>query len=842
MIMHFWDWAIVGGLLGLMTFAALSTRKYNKGVVDFLSAGRCARKYVLGVAEGLSCVGAITIVAWFEAFYRGGFSVAWWTMVTLLAQVVVAMSGWIAYRYRQTRAMTLAQILEMRYSKNFRVFAGFVIFISGTLNFGLFPAIAGRFFQYYFGWEPVMMAIGSMQIDLVYAGIMAVLTVVALFFVFAGGQITIMLTDFIQGTFANICLSIIVVFILFTVPWTKIIDTIGQRDAVDISPIAAVQSAEDFAPIKALTEKGVPSNEKYMFSDVTLTKLNDGELRMDKVIATVTPSTALLSGTDYAATFSYRANEGNQYSMAVIATDGRQESQTIVLPTTDGTAREVVLPFKSTNIGAPELFFIQGGDAVTDFELTTPVQINLLNGQFKLTEGQFVFLSKDEQFKFVDKQFMLDDGKKMFEKGQSMLNPFNSAGTKDFNWSFFLIQALVIFWTYKAWQGTQGYYSAAINAHEARMGGVVGNMRIMVQNMMLLLIPIAAYAILFDKTDTAVAVEVTEKMAALPSVTMQNQLRTTFILTKLLPVGLIGAFAAVMMAAFIGTNGTYMHSWGSIFVQDIYMPMRRKKKALSPKDHFKVLKWAIAGVGIFAFFYSLFFEQSESILMYFALTGTIWLGGAGAVIALGLYWKRGTTAGAYTSIITGMVVAIVGFVCQRNWVDWTGGDFPLNSQYMMLVALVLSTILYIIVSLITCRVPHNMDKLLHRGEYAGEDSTEKAKQSGEKKKKKTLMEMIGIDADFSFLDKVLYIFVTSWSFVMSAIFIIGLVLHKLGKMTIESWTSFWHGYVIVAVSLGIITTIWFSIGGFVDLADLLKRLKHQSLDDQDDGSVEGGED
>jgi SSS family solute:Na+ symporter len=55
---------------------------------------------------------------------------------------------------------------------------------------------------------------------------------------------------------------------------------------------------------------------------------------------------------------------------------------------------------------------------------------------------------------------------------------------------------------------------------------------------------------------------------------------------------------------------------------------------------------------------------------------------------------------------------------------------------------------------------------------------------------------------------------------------------------LESWTSFWHGYVIVAVALGIITTIWFSIGGFVDLADLLKRLKHQSLDEHDDGSVE----
>ncbi len=804
MIMHFWDWAIVLGLLGLMTFAALSTRKYNKGVVDFLSAGRCARKYVLGVAEGLSCVGAITIVAWFEAFYRGGFSVAWWTMITLLAQVLVAMSGWIAYRYRQTRAMTLAQILEMRYSKNFRVFAGFVIFVSGTLNFGLFPAIAGRFFQYYFGWEPHIFALGGMEIDLVYAGIMALLTVIALFFVFAGGQITIMLTDFIQGTFANICLSIIVVFILFTVPWTQIIDTIGQRDAVDITPIVAVESGEDFSQVVALGQPGVKPSEKYMFSGVTLKKLAAGELRMDKIVATITPSTSLLSGTDYSATFSYKAAGDNQYTMVVMSRNGRQESETFILPSTSGEAKEIALNFKSTNNGTSELFFVQGGAAETDFALTTPVKIDI-------------------------------------KKGQSMLNPFGSAGTKDFNWSFFLIQALVIFWTYKAWQGTQGYYSAAINAHEARMGGVVGNMRIMVQNMMLLIVPIAAYAVLFDKSDTAVAVEVTERMAALPSVTMQNQLRTTMVLTKLLPVGLIGAFAAVMMAAFIGTNGTYMHSWGSIFVQDIYMPMRRKKKALSSVEHFKTLKWAIAGVGIFAFFYSLFFEQSESILMYFALTGTIWLGGAGAVIALGLYWKRGTTAGAYTSIITGMVVAIVGFVFQRNWVVWTGVDFPLNSQYMMLVALLLSTILYIIVSLITCREPHNMDKLLHRGEYAAEDSTEKAKHSGEAKQKRTLLQMIGIDADFSFLDKILYIFVTSWSFIMSTIFIVGIILNKSGVLTMDHWTNFWHGYVIVAVSLGIITTIWFSIGGFVDLADLLKRLKHQNLDEHDDGSVEGGE-
>ena len=176
---------------------------------------------------------------------------------------------------------------------------------------------------------------------------------------------------------------------------------------------------------------------------------------------------------------------------------------------------------------------------------------------------------------------------------------------------------------------------------------------------------------------------------------------------------------------------------------------------------------------------------------------------------------------------------------QRSWVTWTGVEFPLNSQYMMLIALVLSTLLYIIVSLITCREPHNMDKLLHRGEYAAEDSTEKAKHVGGEKQKRTLLQMIGIDSDFSFLDKILYIFVSSWSFVISAVFIIGLTLHKTGAVNLSNWKSFWHVYVIIAVSLGIITTIWFTIGGIIDLKDLLHRLSTAKREEHDDGSVVG---
>jgi SSS family solute:Na+ symporter len=70
----------------------------------------------------------------------------------------------VVYRYRETRAMTLAQFFEMRYSRSFRVFAGLVAFIAGVLNYALFPAVSGRFFMYYCNW-PDYIAIGGVQLS-----------------------------------------------------------------------------------------------------------------------------------------------------------------------------------------------------------------------------------------------------------------------------------------------------------------------------------------------------------------------------------------------------------------------------------------------------------------------------------------------------------------------------------------------------------------------------------------------------------------------------------------------------------------------------------------------------
>ena len=63
-----------------MTVAAYRTKKYTRSVADFLSANRCAGRYVLGVAEGIAAMGAISIVGLFEAYYSAGPAFTWWSI------------------------------------------------------------------------------------------------------------------------------------------------------------------------------------------------------------------------------------------------------------------------------------------------------------------------------------------------------------------------------------------------------------------------------------------------------------------------------------------------------------------------------------------------------------------------------------------------------------------------------------------------------------------------------------------------------------------------------------------------------------------------------------------
>lgn len=58
--------------------------------------------------------------------------------------------------------------------------------------------------------------------------------------------------------------------------------------------------------------------------------------------------------------------------------------------------------------------------------------------------------------------------------------------------------------------------------------------------------------------------QVRETLSTIENPQLRDQLVVPIVLLKLLPAGMIGLFAAVMFAAMLSTDNTYMHSWGSI--------------------------------------------------------------------------------------------------------------------------------------------------------------------------------------------------------------------------------------------------------------------------------------
>src|SRR3954467_5673009 len=155
------DWLLVVLPVLLVLGFALYTRRFVKSVADFLAGGRCAGRYLICNARGESMSGVSNTMARFEIIMVSGFTLAFWEQLSVPILLIVGITGFVIYRYRETRALTLAQFFEMRYSRRFRLFIGVLAFVSGILNYGIFPAISSRFFVYFMGLAPSMPILGA---------------------------------------------------------------------------------------------------------------------------------------------------------------------------------------------------------------------------------------------------------------------------------------------------------------------------------------------------------------------------------------------------------------------------------------------------------------------------------------------------------------------------------------------------------------------------------------------------------------------------------------------------------------------------------------------------------
>src|SRR5690606_22462363 len=127
--------------------------------------------------------------------------------------MIVAMSGWVAYRYRETRVFTMAQFFEVRYSRRFRIVAGMLTWVSGMLNYGVFPGITANFFIHFCGLPQTVMIAGIEIRTLLI--VMALFLSMALLLVFGGGMVAVMVTDFFQAQFMNIVFVVLMCVVFY---------------------------------------------------------------------------------------------------------------------------------------------------------------------------------------------------------------------------------------------------------------------------------------------------------------------------------------------------------------------------------------------------------------------------------------------------------------------------------------------------------------------------------------------------------------------------------------------------------------------------------------------------
>ena len=218
--MTFLDWSIMAVPMAIVCLIAFKTNKYMKGVTDFLAAGRVAGRYLVCTASGMAGMGVISVVAAFERIYHAGFAINWWQQLGWPVGLLITLTGFVYYRYRETRALTLAQFFEMRYSRKFRIFAGILGAGAGIINYGIFPAVGGRFFVYFCGLPETIHPLG-LTIP-TFAIVMTIFLGAALFFVLMGGQLTIMVTDCVLGLFSYAMYLVVALALLWMFSWHQI--------------------------------------------------------------------------------------------------------------------------------------------------------------------------------------------------------------------------------------------------------------------------------------------------------------------------------------------------------------------------------------------------------------------------------------------------------------------------------------------------------------------------------------------------------------------------------------------------------------------------------------------
>ena len=748
--MHWIDWLITIVPVALVLWMAVYSRKYVRGVVDYLAAGRVAGRYVMCVGSLESSLGVVAIVATVEANYQTGYALGFWWNILAPVGLIMALTGYCTYRFRETKALSIGQFLEMRYSRSFRIFAATLRTSAEMLTNAIGPAVAASFFIYFMGFPHTVSLLGfSIPTFSIVMGIILVLAVIVMW---PAGRIALLVTDSVQGLLSYPIFVVIVCYVMYHFSWSKeiapvMMDRASGESFINPFDISKLRDFNLFALVVSLLGS-ILNRASWMGNDTSNCGRTPHEQKMAGILGAWRNGFSGLMCLAIAITvITFMSHE--KYAA---------EARGVRLELADKVAAEV-LPDAATRSRLHERL------------AAVPAVPHKIGVDAPLS-----------------RQANLD-------------TPYMNA-------------------------------AADVIGHSEE-----GNF-------------------MFQKFNT-----------------LYHQMMMPMTLRHLLPVGITGLLCLLMVMLMLATDDSRTFNSSATIVQDIMLPLC--KKPLSPTQHLSWLRWASVGVSIFFFIASLFFVNIDFIQMFTTIMCSIWLGGAGPVMVFGLYSRFGNTVGAYASLFVGSGISIGGLLVQRSWAEavypflvkmhWLGSveavmrwvtahcspyvvwtmnpvKFPINSIEISFIAMIGGLLAYVIGSLVTYRKPYNLDRMLHRGAYSIDGEKPVGKQGLRWSWHTAISKMLGITPEFTRGDRIL-----TWSvFLYTFIYQIGICfLGVLIWNLISPWSIQWWGNYFFVTSLcvsaivGIISTVWFLIGGIIDTRQLIKDLKARVDNPLDDGRVKG---
>ena len=726
------------------------TRRYIRGVVDFLSAGRLCGRYIISVASVASGLSILGMVAYVEVHYKTGFALTFWNTVMLPLTVIMGLTGFFFYRFRETKAMSIGQFLEMRYSRAFRIFAAGLRSISEMLANMIMPAIAARFFIYFLDL-PETFAVCGWNISTFHVLVLVSLAL-AIGIICMSGMLGIVVTDSLQGLLLYPLLVFFVVFLLWKFSWNNEIAPV----MLDRMPGESFLNPYDIRNLRDFN---------FFFLGVT-------------IFATLLHRGSWITGS------ASNAKSPHEQKMAGLLGDWRGALNTLFYVL---VAASILTVLNHRNFAEDakairsEICRRVAGEVAPDAKIRSQV--------IAATQA----LPAHNHRVGVDKPF---------SESENLDTPYLNA------------------------------------AHEALKQGDNGHAR-------------------FQQFRT-----------------LYHQVMLAISMRHMLPTGVLGLFCLLMILSMISTDDSRIYSAAGTIAQDVVLPLR--KEPFTPEQHMWMIRWVSIGIGVFFFIGSSFMSQLDYINLFVNLMTIMWMGGCGPVMLFGLYSRFGNTWGAWASLLTGMFMGIVSILLQRNWADaiypflqeqdlvepvgnflsavskpfdpyivWTMNPVkcPINSYEMYLITMLLTLILYFLVSWITGRGKEkfNLDRMLHRGIYAveGEQKPVPMKWTFGN----VLGKMVGITSEYTTGDKVIAWLLFAYSIVykFGLAFLLVIVWNLLSPWGSRAWANYFLVVsLIVPGFLAVVTTFWFGIGGVRDMIRLFRDLKARtSVNILDDGRVEG---